>query len=180
MSTPSPKPVRLIFAALGLVATAAAGAIWGHLVPLGTQASIASSLQNTSAIIFGVMGAWIAIVYPEAMKNIIGKHKDGAENGSDIVHRLLFPMIISTAVLASIVISQPIGAPIAASFTEPDQQTILRRIAFSGLAVLSTLQFYALLLTLYPLGVASRDVAKAHDRQETQRRMGATRDRTGE
>lgn len=170
------RPVRLWLGIAGLAAACIAGLYWGSLVPLSAQTALAGSLQTTSAIIFGVMGAWIAIVYPEAMRGILRKHSGGASSESDVVHKLLAPMILSTIVLGAIVVAQPVGAPIAASASTEHAKQLLQRVSFSGLCVLSLVQFYALILTLYPLGAASRDIQQAENSGQTKHRMGAVLD----
>ncbi|MCI5122880.1 MAG: hypothetical protein D3908_17170 [Candidatus Electrothrix sp. AUS4] len=45
----------------------------GSDIKISEQLPLYESLRNTSAIIFGVMGAWIAILYPNSLLKIYGK-----------------------------------------------------------------------------------------------------------
>lgn len=46
------------------VAAVLAGAWFGRKVPFAEQWPMYEGLRTTAAIIFGVIGAWLAIIYP--------------------------------------------------------------------------------------------------------------------
>ena len=49
----------------------------GKKVDFETQLLLYDALRNTSGIVFAVMGAWIAIIYPEVVKDIESLKQSG-------------------------------------------------------------------------------------------------------
>jgi len=84
---------------------AIAGYYLGQDVSMKEQLSIFEGLRNTSAIIFGVMGAWLAILHPSSLKKIFSK-EGGSISKSDraTINLLLSPIIISTFILLIVLI----------------------------------------------------------------------------
>jgi len=71
-----------------------------------------SALLNISSIIFAIIGAWIAVIYPKAMgrvfKNLPVKNSelDSAENDEKYLTELVSIVLVSAAVLMSVLILQ--------------------------------------------------------------------------
>jgi hypothetical protein len=102
------KLVKLFFVALFCIIFF----YYGQNVPFERQWVLYDGLRNTSAIIFGVMGAWIAIIYPEALSSIVNKaNSSNTANGAREAERLLPPLVYS-AVILIFVLSVGILTPI--------------------------------------------------------------------
>lgn len=150
-----------IFLSILLVLTAFICFKFGGGVPFQEQWPLYESLRNTSAIIFGVMGAWIAIIYPNILSKTYSKEKpDEAKNEAEKINRLISPMIYATSIVAIVLI---IGllAPIAKRIPILiQQQFILRSLSFSLFGVLTIAQLWSLILTLVPNDIVLRNINK--------------------
>lgn len=72
---------------------------WGGSITIESQTSSVEILQNISSVIFGVMGAWIAIVYPEALSGILKWQNTDNDKQVLAVQKILMPIKIATFVL---------------------------------------------------------------------------------
>ena len=131
----------------------------GCHIPISEQIPLYESLRNTSAIIFGVMGAWIAILYPNALLEIYGKIEiKNSENKSKNIRQLISPMIISTIIVA-IVLVVGLIAPVLRSFPFMLQhKEFLRSLSFSLLGALTFMQLWTLLATLAPSNLIQKSI----------------------
>lgn len=130
-----------------VIIAAAVGAFYvGKNLSSNTQLELYSALRDTSAIVFGVMGAWIAIIYPESLSKIYrSSQRKDAESEVKSVGRLIKPMIVAAVIVASALVAQ-FSAPILKSidlFT-PLYSTI-RGLSFSFLIFLFGFQLVTLL-----------------------------------
>lgn len=114
------------------------------------QIILLDSLKQISSIILAITGAWAAIIYPDALKNLVLKAKNYDKDIKSIIN-LLNPMIYSIAILTIIIIIE-ITAFILKGF-HIDKQYIpfLRDISLTIIIYLYFLQIYALLTTLLPI-----------------------------
>lgn len=126
------------------------GAWFGRIVPFSEQWPMFEALRTTAAIIFAVIGAWVAIIYPERLK-LAHQAGSAAEskpqgNGSS---QLFTPVIHSTFILCIILI---IGAlsPILKKHGIPGDIQIWRGLSYGLLVGLTIWQLWTVLLTLWP------------------------------
>jgi hypothetical protein len=150
--------------AVAAIIFVAAGYCLGQKIPFAQQWPLFEALRNTAAIIFAVIGAWLAIIYPERLK-IPFKNKTldtKAENGSSI-GVLLMPAVHSTVLLVILLI---LG--VAAQLLKQIPQvmmhvTLFRGISFAVLVLLTCWQIVIVVLTLFPaelvLSSSQRDAA---------------------
>jgi hypothetical protein len=131
----------------------------GGDIPISEQIPLYDSLRNTSAIIFGVMGAWIAILYPNALLKIYGKLEiENSEKESKNIRQLISPMILSTFIV-SFVLIVGLASPVLRRITFMQQHTeLLRSLSFAFLGVLTFLQLWALLSTLAPSNMIQKSI----------------------
>lgn len=131
----------------------------GNNISISEQLPIYESLRNTSAIIFGVMGAWIAILYPNALLKIYGKIEIlEAERQSKNIRQLISPMILST-IIVSLVLVVSLVAPVLRKISFLLQyKSIVRSISFSLLGSLTFLQLGALIATLVPSDMIQKSI----------------------
>ncbi|AVZ83731.1 hypothetical protein DBV23_16990 [Edwardsiella ictaluri] len=93
-----------ILSGIFLFAILIASAYFGRNVPFSSQWPLYEALRTTASIIFAVVGAWFAIIYPERLKKSFrGGGVDGEPNGGGIT-RLFTPIVYSTVILASVLI----------------------------------------------------------------------------
>lgn len=133
--------------------------VGGGNIPITEQLPIYESLRNTSAIIFGVMGAWIAILYPNALLKIYGKIEvQEAEQQSKSIRQLISPMILST-IIVSFVLVVSLVAPILRKIQVLIQyKFVVRSLSFSLLGALTFLQLWALVATLVPSDMIHKSI----------------------
>jgi len=130
---------------------------FGRGIPYSEQWVLYEALRNTASIIFGVMGAWLAIVYPEALENVI---KGKTKSGSEVYSKLLEPLIYSTIILILVLVIGIIS-PIAKQINFfASHASVLRGISFSILSILTILQIWSLILTLLPADMTQREISE--------------------
>jgi len=103
--------LRFLGWTFALVAVAAGG--WfGRVIPFAEQWPMFEGLRTTAAIIFGVIGAWMAIIYPERLK--LSFRDAGQRTGPTAtgLGQLFTPVVNSTAILG-IILAIGVVAPIA-------------------------------------------------------------------
>lgn len=132
--------------ALVIVAAAVGAFFVGQNLPADMQLDLYSALRDTSAIVFGVMGAWIAIIYPESLSKIYrSSQRKEAENEVKSVGRLIKPMIVAAIIVASALIAQ-FSAPILQSIDSLSPfYPKIRGLSFSLLILLFGFQLVTLL-----------------------------------
>ncbi|MGD9859019.1 MAG: hypothetical protein AB7S90_03065 [Marinobacterium sp.] len=166
------KPLFIIV----LLATLGLSIFLGSGISFKEQMPIYDGLRNTSAIIFAVMGAWIALLYPNKLSQAFGKkpYKEKAEDIEEI-NRLFRPMIYSTTILM-VVIAMSFIVPLAKQISYLHQyKEVFRAISFGSIAFLTLLQFWSLILTLVPGDSIKDDLDEIRAREEMLERMKPNR-----
>lgn len=130
------------------VAAVAAGAWFGRRVPFSEQWPMYEGLRTTAAIIFGVIGAWLAIIYPERLKLSFKNGAKGAPTETGI-GQLFSPVVNSTIVLGAI-LAIGVIAPIVKHYPLPLNVEICRGFSYGVLVALTLFQLWTVLLTLVP------------------------------
>lgn len=100
---------RRTLALAGFVCVAAttvgAGYFFGQHVPMSVQTTLFGTLNTTASVVFALIGAWLAIVYPERLRlGLRPGEKGSANHGSDNVGLLLKPAIHSTFLIAILLV----------------------------------------------------------------------------
>ena len=156
--------VALLF--LLLLAAVGVGFIYGRDVPFEEQWPLFEALRTTSAIIFAVVGAWLAIVYPERLRLTLSPTVDTqAKQSPNNIGILLSPIVNSTVVLC-IVLLLGVLAPLLkrAHFVEM-YLAESRGISYALLVALTLWQAWTVILTLIPA-----DLLLSRSNQEHRRR----------
>lgn len=122
---------------------------FGSVVPFSEQWPLYEALRTTASIIFAVVGAWFAIIYPERLKLSFRGEKVSNESGRDSgIHHLFTPIVHSTCIL-SIVLVIGVAAPILKRIEFfAEYATVFRGISFG---ILVALTMWQLLTVLYSL-----------------------------
>lgn len=149
---------------------------FGQKIPMDDQMDIYDSLKDFASIIFGVMGAWIAIVYPDALGKVFSKNIDHDQNLNNL-KRLFIPMRISTfivVVCAFIKWFYPLAKNINI-FIKYKNFLIAFNFFFLGLLTLSLI--FALVLSLLPMELAEEEVTdKTSQVKGAKRKSGRAQD----
>lgn len=147
------RPVVLI-PAIVLSASAVGAALhYGQAVPMAEQWPLFEALRTTASIIFAVVGAWLAIIYPERLKLSFRGEQGKSEAAPVRMGKLLHPAIHSTAILC-IVLVAGLFVPILRNIPEllPYREH-LRGVSYALLVVLTLWQAWTVILTLVPADV---------------------------
>lgn len=166
----SPRRALRWFLAVPFFAALIGFGLWhGALVKAEQQGSLFEGLRTTAAIIFGVMGAWIAIVYPESLKRILDPRTDDEAKHAVLVRQLLTPILFSTAILAVVLVGAPIASVVQKFNFYQQHEDLFLRLSFATLLLLTALEFWAVLLSLVPIGVAEATTSGGAQRKAGRR-----------
>ncbi|BBL59934.1 hypothetical protein [Methylomonas koyamae] len=146
--------------------------VHGQLIEMSRQTPLFEGLRNTSSIIFGVMGAWLAILHPDSLKKVFGN--DGVkipEKEKGTIMLLLSPIIISTSIIAVVLVLFPLIELAKTIDAFHQYKEILRGGSFSLLSVLTFFQLWALILTLVPGDIVKKHIDKENGRHAVVKRM---------
>ena len=149
---------------------ALAGWHYGHLVPFSEQWPLYEALRTTAAIIFAVVGAWFAIIYPERMKGVFNKNPSPLNNLSNGMEKLFSPVFHSTIILCIILVLGVIAPVLKRIDFLLEWKDMLRSASFSLLVLLTLWQVWTVLVTLIPafiLKTASQHQSLQDDNKHT-------------
>ena len=161
------KPGYII---LGIVAVlgCAVGAWVGENVAFAQQIELLRELREVSTIIFGIVGAWAAIVYPGELKQklrpteVTTLDPDQLANFRSLMRCLIFSALVVVAVL----LIQYVGVALRPTQLVQQYSGWLRRIYFGMTCLLGVAQLWVILLMLIPINSADADVRLAQETQE--------------
>lgn len=132
------------------------GFIYGQNIRFSEQWPLFEALRNTAAIIFAVIGAWAAIIYPERLKLAFEENGKAAKTSSSKtssskgIEMLMTPIFHSTFLLA-IILLVGILAPIVKQFEFVSKWiNLFRGLSFSTLSALTLWQIFIVIKTLFP------------------------------
>lgn len=134
----------------------------GGNIPFSKQWPLYEALRNTAAIIFAVVGAWLAIIYPDRLKFSFGDSPDASKKTSSPskLQLLFIPAVHSTIILV-ILLLIGIIAPIAKEFNLlTDNIELSRTLSFVLLTLLTLYQAVIVVLAILPAGFLAHSAAK--------------------
>lgn len=165
------KSVKIAGIALSAILIGVAG--WrGSTITFKDQWPLYEALRNTAAIIFAVIGAWLAIVYPERLKMSLrdnGGHR--AIGNEQKVVSLMTPIVNSTVILAAILLVG-IGAPLIKElpFVRANVE-VFRGVSYGLLTALTLWQLWTVVLTLVPASDVTTSVKREQAVREAVRNV---------
>jgi len=124
--------------------------IFGRNIPFQDQLPLYESLRTTSAIIFGVMGAWIALICPEMLSSVISVYSKKDDDKYSRFKLLIRPMRYSTIILMFVLLIIFINPLVRQISFLCDYALQLRGFSFAILGLLTMLQLWSVLLTFIP------------------------------
>ena len=161
-----------IVGAIIFIGIVVASILLGKHIPFKEQMPIYDGLRNTSSIIFAVMGAWIALLYPSKLSKAFGKTPyDEKKDDIEQINRLFRPLIYSTVILM-VVISMSFVVPLAKQISYLiEYKEVFRSLSFTIIGSLTFIQFWSLILTLIPGDSIKDDLEEVKQREEMLNRM---------
>lgn len=161
-----------------------AGWYFGRRVILADQLRLLDSIRGVAAIIFGVVGAWIALIYPRALEEVLSRKVEASAH-SDQIGRLVAVVVISIGVLALSLLLE-VGFALRA-WVDFDVvfKDDARGIGFGIVVLLMLLEIWALVLLLTPIDFLRAEVRTLASRKNyikslTRRAKFKKRDSSGE
>ena len=123
--------------------------VLGSRVPFSEQWPLYEALRTTAAIIFAVVGAWLAIVYPDRLRLSLGNGDSNSPAGQQFSS--LFTPISHSTIILCIVLIIGVLVPIVRQIPALTSHSgLLRAISFSVLTGLTLWQVWTVVLTLIP------------------------------
>lgn len=146
------------------------GCLYGSAVEFKYQKAIYEILRNTSAIIFGVVGAWYAVITPLYLGN---KNKNSREEkyARQLLKNLLTPIKYSVYILCITILFQllyPLSTLITIS---NDVAIILKAFSFGIVSSLTVLMLFTLLRSLIPNDFVHTDIQIKEEKLDYQERI---------
>lgn len=141
--------------------------VYGSGVPIKEQLVIFEGLRTTAAIVFAVMGAWIAILYPGKLANAFDS-KPQKDRRAELlqINRLFRPMIYSTFILL-VVTAIPFSAVLAKQIVFlAVYKEFMRTLSFTIAGTLVLLQLWSIILTLIPGDTVKEDLTALKTRKD--------------
>ncbi|MBE2211206.1 MAG: hypothetical protein IAE66_06325 [Xanthomonadaceae bacterium] len=168
--------VWLKVALVALATMALAGAAWlGSSVPFAQQWPIYEGLRTTAAIIFAVVGAWLAIAYPERLRVSLRREKQAELGENPNVVGLLTPIAHSTIILAIVLLVGVVAPAVKSLDFIQEHLAFFRGASYVLVCGLTLWQVCIVILTLVPADVIKRS---AEREAATQARVSGMFDQT--
>lgn len=165
--------VARLVAWLVALAAVAAGVWFGRVVPFAEQWPMFEALRTTAAIIFAVIGAWMAIIYPDRLRlSLRNPDETSASKESSGLGKLFTPVVNSTAILCCILLIGA-AAPVMKRLPLPVEIEWLRGASYGLLVALTLWQLWTVVLTLVPASMIKTFVDHEDGRRQVIR--GLTR-----
>lgn len=144
------KSVKLVAIAFSL-SVIAIGFYVGRNIPFAEQWPLYEALRTISSIIFAVVGAWLAIIFPERLRLSFQNDKSAPEvKEGQGVSKLFTPVVNSTVILC-IVLLVGVLAPIVKRLDFLSLYVFeIRGLSYGMLASLTLWQLWTVILTLVP------------------------------
>lgn len=137
---------------------------YGKNVPFIEQWPLYEALRTTASIIFAVVGAWFAIIYPERLKK---SFRGGAiSDSSNGVVRLFTPIVHSTVILASVLIIGVLAPLLKQIEFIKLHKEIFRALSYAILLILTSWQLLTVLYSLIGPDMMKRSVSRQASSKE--------------
>lgn len=121
----------------------------GTAVPFNEQWPLYEALRTTAAIIFAVVGAWFAIIYPERLRTSFRGTEQNASSASDRgIQKLFTPIVHSTFILSAILLLGVVAPLAKRSEWMAQYVEVWRGVSFGILVALTLWQLVTVLYSL--------------------------------
>ena len=154
---------RLVF--LLFVSVIGFGVTFGNRITLDEQISLIEGVKNSAAILFGVVAAWMALVYPEELKNVL-KEADKPQKSAR-----LFKAFYIASVSLLLAICFPACVRIAEKVGPVSLKPLVNRFGFGLVLATVLLQVWVLYLVAVSTEFLRRDGLIAKRKTEAVARL---------
>ena len=156
-----------------VVLIAGLGYHFGAPISLSAHWPLFEALRTTSSIAFGIMGALLALVYPDAIKNALSGRTAPAQDSDGGLSTLVAPCGHSALLLILLVAIAPVIAWLGTfdAKTSPLETVTIQQAVFSLFCVLSYWQVTILLMVLIPFDDLYTRVTSGLQRAKMRRDM---------
>lgn len=151
------------------------GFVYGRQVPFSEQWPLFEALRTTSAIIFAVVGAWLAIVYPERLRlSLSSTDGEGPSKSQNNIGILLSPAVNSTGVLCIVLLVGVVAPLLKRSDFAGLHLLECRGASYALLIALTLWQTWTVILTLIPADLILSRANQENKRNDVLRGMRKT------
>ncbi|MCU7839183.1 MAG: hypothetical protein KZQ94_07370 [Candidatus Thiodiazotropha sp. (ex Troendleina suluensis)] len=155
-----------LIGAIVLFVVLVVGMYFGRSVTYETQWPLYEALRTTASIVFGVMGAWIALIYPDALSKILDKNYENKKQEIHKIKRVLRPLIFSSFCVI-IVLLIGILAPVLKQIPHLMQNVeLVRGISYALLGCLTLYMGWVLLMVLVPGQEVKQELEQLQKKQD--------------
>ena len=148
-----------------ILAFAYIGYHFGAAIALGDLWPYIEGLRTTTAIVFGIMGALLAVVFPDVLKHGLS---GGLTSGETNLRRVLIPCASAAILLITLILLGPVFAWLKgySATLNKDGIEVMQRCLFAIFCVLSYWQVIILQAVLFPMDtlLVNTSVANAQAR----------------
>lgn len=144
------------------VVAAVLGALLGDKIDYSVQRELMSNLQSVGAVVFGIIGAWVAIIFPHAQKEVDGVGSSDRVATAKSYHRLLTPLVISCILFLVLLICMPVFAVLE----QYCNAKVVCRVSFCIVSAATVVQMGAVFMSLGPV-VDTRRLVSATARKQS-------------
>lgn len=138
---------------------------FGRSIPFKEQWPLFEALRTTSAIIFAVIGAWVSVLYPNALQKVFRRGEVFDDRDAESIYLMLANIRLSSLVIASLLIVG-VAAPILQQFSFLlEHRTLVRGLSFGVLGGLTFIQLWTLLMTLAQAEIAKDDIERGRQKK---------------
>lgn len=170
---------NVLFFVLAIITVILCGAsyIYGGRIAFSVQWPLYEALRNTAAIIFAVVGAWLAIIYPERLRMSLRDSVAVKEQESPNMRLLLTPAV-SSAFILIVILAVGIASPLLRQSGLAHLYVAqLRGFSFCLLMFLTIWQIVIVVISILPVDFLLQSEAEEKARGEIDRHYGSLRQR---
>lgn len=140
---------------------------FGAVITLGDQWPYFEALRTTTSIVFGIMGALLAVVFPEVLKQ--GLRGTEARAGESNFRRVLLPCANSAILLVFLIVLAPAFAYVKATTVSPASIEEAQQASFCLLCAFTYWQIIILQMVLVPMDILMSNTVVTAARERLRR-----------
>ncbi len=134
-----------------------AGFFFGEDISISEQLKLLQSLKDFASIVFGIMGAWVAIVYPDSLKKVFSR-SENIDNLNDRLTRLFFPLRVSLIIVVACLVYPWVYAVVKNYPALVAYRDLIRMINFSIGTFMLSMTLISLLFTFINIDDTHKNV----------------------
>lgn len=160
-----------VLAGIGSIATVALAFWLGRDVPFEEQWPLFEALRTTASIIFAVVGAWLAIIYPDRLKLSFHQQAQSKPGNGGGMSKLFTPIVHSTAILCVILVIGIVAPLLKRIDVLVAHVEVMRSLSYGTLAILTLWQLWTVVLSLVPADIAKSRATHDERQQQTLQKL---------